>query len=141
MAEEVINPESAGSSPEAKPAEAPGGLVVPEAAPALERETKTEQAESRYSEILSKVLPGKAPSHQEDGQKKDIHTDAEILSKATDTATRVELLVGMAQVKGVHHAVSVARKLNDYYVLDMMHDELADKFHEELLKRGLINKE
>jgi len=41
----------------------------------------------------------------------------------------------------VAHAVRVAKRMNDLYVLDTMHDELADKLYDGLVSKGLIVKE
>ncbi|MEI9966320.1 MAG: hypothetical protein WDN67_01490 [Candidatus Moraniibacteriota bacterium] len=46
-----------------------------------------------------------------------------------DEGQRIEHLVSLAEAKGVPHAVSVARSLSDFYALDLMHDELAEKLH------------
>jgi hypothetical protein len=59
----------------------------------------------------------------------------------SDEESAVQKLLDLAGAKGVAHAVNVARKLNDYYALDRMHDELADRLYDGLLARGLIEKE
>ncbi|MFZ1654909.1 MAG: hypothetical protein WBO92_00625 [Candidatus Moraniibacteriota bacterium] len=110
---------------------------VPEGAPVVEQATEqaTEQVNEKYAAILSQTGGQSAPS---DGVVSD---DASQVSQATDAASRVTQLVELAQVKGVAHAVAVARKLNDFYVLDTMHDELADRLYEALKAKGLIQGE
>ncbi|MDD5083770.1 MAG: hypothetical protein PHT88_02415 [Candidatus Moranbacteria bacterium] len=67
-----------------------------------------------------------------------IHQDADKVALQTDADSKVAQLVDLAVAKGVVHAVKVARRLNDFYVLDQMHDDLANKFYESLKQNGLI---
>lgn len=108
-----------------------------EGAPAVERtgERAAEQVNEKYAAILSQSSPQSAAATD------DIDTDAAQVGQAMDAASRVTQLVELAQVKGVAHAVAVARKLNDFYVLDTMHDELADRLYEALKAKGLIQGE
>ncbi len=110
---------------------------VPEGSPVVERATEraTEQVNEKYAVILSQTGGQSVPS---DGVVSD---DASQVSQATDAASRVTQLVELAQVKGLAHAVAVARKLDDLYVLDTMHDQLADKLYEALKVKGLIKSE
>jgi len=105
-------------------------LVVPE--------TGREKTEERYNEILSKVSPQKAASLSDDDA---VVLDAKHIGALTDEESKVQKLLDLAGVKGVAHAVKVARSLRDYYALDRMHDELADKLYQGLLEKGLIEKE
>lgn len=110
-------------------------------APSTERiefhETGHERAEAKYKQILSKVVSPKPASASDD----DAVIDAKSLGDMTDEEGKVQRLVDLAQTKGVEHAVKVARSLGDYYVLDRMHDELAGKFYDGLVEKGLIEKE
>lgn len=72
----------------------------------------------------------------DDGQ---IEIDAKAVYDETDAEARVTKLVSLAEVNGVEHAVRVARKLNDFYVLDRMHDELSGKFYDALKAKGMIS--
>lgn len=98
-----------------------------------EQEASSEKVEDRFSDILSKA--GSAPVPMDDGQ---LAVDAEAVSKQTDAESQVAELLQMASIKGVPYAVKVARKLGDYYILDKMHDELAEKFYEALKAKGMI---
>jgi hypothetical protein len=71
----------------------------------------------------------------------DIHSDTEKLGQVIDTTSQVSQLVKLAKVKGLAHAVTVARKLNDLYVLDITHDEFVDKWYDELKADGIIKGE
>lgn len=110
-----------------------------ETTPVAERaaERSSESANEKYAAILRHS----GPSSQSTLPAADIQADAVGVSQATDAASRVTQLVELAQVKGVAHAVEVARKMNDLYVLDTMHDELADKLYEALKAKGLIQGE
>lgn len=115
-------------------------VARPETVPAVEQvaEHGSENANEKYTAILTQsgtAAQGAAASAD------DVHADAEVVGRATDAASRVTQLVELAQVKGVAHAVEVARKMNDLYVLDTMHDELADKLYDALKAKGLIQGE
>lgn len=111
----------------------------PELVPAAEQvaERSSESANEKYAAILAKA----DPSSPADPIIADVHPDAEKLGQVIDATSQVTQLVELAQVKGVAHAVEVARKMNDLYVLDTMHDELADKLYEALKAKGLIQGE
>lgn len=107
--------------------------INPLSEPSKEQEVSSEKAEDRFSDILTKA--GAAPVATDEGQ---LAVDAEAVSKRTDAESQVAELLQMASVKGVPYAVKVARKLGDYYILDKMHDELAEKFYEALKAKGMI---
>jgi len=102
-------------------------------------ETTKERVEGKYQELLSKVTPAQTITtpHDEDA----IVLDAKHIGAMTDEASKVQKLLDLANVKGVVHAVKVARSLKDYYALDTMHDELSGKFYDGLVEKGMIEKE
>lgn len=104
----------------------------PESAP----EKAAEVANERYQEILSKTSApqGSATSVVV----AEIEVDAKAVYDETDAEARVTKLVSLAETKGIEHAVRVAQKLDDFYVLDRMHDELSGKFYDALKAKGLI---
>ena len=121
------------TSPESLPVTpSPEGAVehAPEAA--------EERAGEKFSEILAKVPTAPAAAAQP-ADTAVVVDDAKSIAAEMDEETRVTKLVSLAQVKGVAHAVKVAEHLNDYYVLDRMHDELADKFYDALKAKGMID--
>lgn len=109
-------------------------LSVPETEPQVE--TAMERGSEQYAKILSAVQPGQTA--KEDNE---VDTDAHAVGSVEAAEQKVHKLIELAQVKGVAHAVRVAKRMNDLYVLDTMHDELADKLYEGLLSKGLITKE
>lgn len=110
------------------------GPTVPETAP----EKQGERIEGKYLEILQKTSPGAPATVVKDDEVKN---DAKTIGALTDEETKVKRLLDLAQEKGVAQAVKVAYALKDYYVLDRMHDELADKLYDGLVAKGLITKE
>lgn len=116
--------------------ELPETLPVPEKE--LHPEASQEHSEGKYNEILSKVsTQGAAVSHTDE----DASLDAKSIGATVDEESKIQKLLDLASVKGVAHAVRVARTLDDYYVLDQMHDALADRLYDGLLARGLIQKD
>lgn len=99
-------------------------------------EGKSERVGEQYSKILSQVQPGSGSTTDDEVEK-----DANVVGALEEAEKKVHTLVELAQVKGVAHAVRVAKRMNDLYVLDTMHDELADKLYEGLVSKGLITKE
>lgn len=97
-------------------------------------ETISEKVGEKYQHILSKVKTVVTPPHPP-----AVASDADALDTTTDAETVVAKLVVLAEVKGIPHAVAVAQKMNDYFLLDRMHDELADKFYEALKAKGLVD--
>jgi len=58
--------------------------------------------------------------------------------KSLDVERQVKVLVTIAFEKGITHSISVARKLNDAYLLDELHDKLRRELYEELIKKGKL---
>ena len=104
-----------------------------ESKPLVEKEQFLERAVEQKNERVGELL-----------QKIDTHTAAlqttsqsQITDDAAHLATideeeRVTKLLSLADTKGVVHAVSVARKLEDFYALDTLRDTLIERFHEKL---------
>lgn len=94
------------------------------------------ESESAYKNILSKVQ-----SVSDDDQDDDtLMDDASTLHQQIDRDSQIKHLVNLAFSKGVEYAVEVARKTEDYYVLDQLHDSLlADDLHDALISNGLID--
>ncbi|MFA9262603.1 MAG: hypothetical protein ACEQSB_04590 [Undibacterium sp.] len=101
-------------------------------------ESVPEKAIEKVNEKYAAILSQTAPAGQSVSVTANVDADATEVGRMTDATTRVNQLVELAQVKGVAHAVAVAQKMNDLYVLDTMHDELADKLYEALKAKGLI---
>lgn len=119
-----------GSGVERRPEADPSGS--PENIP----EKSAEVANERYQEILSKTATPQSPATS--AGTVEIEVDAKAVYDETDAEARVTKLVSLAETKGIEHAVRVAQKLNDFYVLDRIHDELSGKFYDALKTKGLI---
>lgn len=139
MPEEVLEGESREGGQESV-SEKPDGAI--EIFPAGEKEPAVEsgkeQLEGKYNEILSKVTPGGSVTTATDD---NVTLDAKSIGATADEESKIQKLLDLAATKGVVHAVNVARKLQDYYALDRMHDELVDKLYDGLLAKGLITKD
>lgn len=138
--EKIVGMKSEGKVPEALPEKQDGAEAG--ASSSRQRETaiesKREQAAGKYDEILAKVAsPSAAGTHADD----TVASDAASIDAIADEESKIQQLLDLAGAKGVAHAVKVARSLDDYYALDRMHDDLADKLYAGLLAKGLITKE
>ncbi len=63
--------------------------------------------------------------------------DADAIRHMEDADGRVQKLLDLARVKGVKHAVSVAKNI-DAYTLDKTHDRLVDELSDGLREQGLL---
>lgn len=101
----------------------------------VERKEGAQEKEAAYSKILSKV-PSDAPQTPQQG---NVSSDAKEMSEMKDYESKLEKLVGIAESKGVVHAVKVARHMEDNYLLDELHDKLLSQdLHDALVRKGLI---
>jgi hypothetical protein len=123
-----------------KEAAMPAGRVeapdVPEAR--TERREGFAEKEESYRKILAVASARPSRPASDD---RAVTDDVQALSAEMDADSHVRQLVDVAMAKGLVHAVQVARKLGDFYVLDRMHDELAEKFYDALVERGVIERE
>ncbi|NTW30430.1 MAG: hypothetical protein HGB34_00500 [Candidatus Moranbacteria bacterium] len=103
-------------------------------------EASKERAGERFSEILSRISKTTAPAvtASDDGQ---VELDAKSVYNEADEETRIAMLLSLVETKGPVYAVRVAQHLNDNFVLDRMHDELAGRFYEALVSKGVIRDE
>ena len=113
-------------------------VSAPEAVEMKEGAQETAQEkENFYDKILSKVKGSSTSNDDSDSQL--INDDAEIVGKEKDVESRIQTLLGIAESKGVVYAVKVARKIEDNYVLDELHDRmLGEEFHKALIQKGFI---
>ncbi len=135
MPEEVLVPE-VGVEKSVSVETGTGSGVRPEIKPEANPEKMRDQSAEQYAKILSRVSTTTASDDTQVAE--DVVALGEFAVSAEAAVTR---LVSLAETKGVVHAVAVAKKLGDYYVLDVMHDELADKLYEALLAKGLVQAE
>lgn len=110
-------------------------------------ETEVPQVENREAEITKENLQ-EVSSQQTVSTQQQIITDDKDKTKGAekdfkriknlDTARQVEVLSTLAFEKGINHSVSIARNLNNAYLLDELHDKLVGELHEELVKKGKL---
>ena len=107
--------------------------VEQEIMPENVQETIAAQNDNVYAQILSKVQSQPHTDHA------SVTQDASALHQISDRESQVSHLLDLAMTKGVVHAVKVAQQVEDYYVLDQLHDRMrAEDFHQALIARGLI---
>lgn len=102
---------------------------------APERKEGAAEKEAAYSKILSQVSPSVAVPVEET----EIASDAVKVNDEMDEESKIKNLVSLAELKGIPHAVKVAKHFEDNYLLDEFHDRmLSDEFHDALVKKGMI---
>lgn len=110
---------------------------APEVVPsAPEAEPKAPEEGKKYEKLLTAVTQSPIGSDTDAAE-----GEAGAIQALENEAEKVEQLVKLAQSKGLPHAIKVAEAMKDYYVLDMLHDELVDNLYDRLLEQGLITKE
>jgi hypothetical protein len=103
----------------------------------IERTEGAAEKEAAYSKILSKLPASGAKIPADPGQ--NVANDASIANAAMDAETKIQNLVKIAEVKGIPHAVKVARHMEDNYTLDEFHDRmLGEELHDALVEKGMI---
>ncbi len=100
-------------------------------------EGKQEKETNQFTEILNKAVPALGTT----GSAGNATDDARNLSLLADIESQVTRLLDLATQKGIPHAVHVAQKMKNYYLLDRMHDEMVDKFYQGLVEKGLVGKD
>jgi len=106
---------------------------LPEEKSLVEKEQVFEQAPEQKNERVGELLQ-KIDTHTASLQattQNQVKDDAANLS-LIDEEERVTRLLSLADTKGVVHAVSVARTLEDFYALDVFRDTLIERLHEKL---------
>lgn len=63
----------------------------------------------------------------------------ELISK--EKPDQIKKLVSLAFTKGLNYSFEVAKKLNDPYILDELHDILVDELYEQLIKKDKLKSE
>lgn len=102
----------------------------------VEKKEGSAEKEAAYAKIISKA-PAQAPAVPSDED--EVKKDAEAVNLEKDAESKINNLLGLAQNKGVIHAVKVAQHYEDNYVMDELHDRLlADELHDALVQKGLI---
>lgn len=88
---------------------------------------------------LSNVQPAQTkPAFAGDDDKaQEVKSDVRKI-KDMDVARQIKVLTALAFEKGILYSVTVARRLNNAYLLDELHDKLVGELHEELIKKGKL---
>lgn len=128
-------PEKKGSSEMEGDASRMETPIVPEQN--TERKEGSVEKDATYSKILSQAPQPVVLSSEE-----DVAADATHVDKEKDLESKISKLIGLAETKGIPHAVKVARHYQDNYLLDELHDRLlAEELHDALVKKGMIKEQ
>lgn len=108
--------------------------TIPAKEQTVERKEGGVEKEAAYSKILSQMPAISQPANDD-----EVAADAAKAHQEIDVESKIKSLVNIAEVKGIPHAVKVARHMEDNYALDEFHDRLmGEELHDALLKKGLI---
>ncbi len=106
----------------------------------VEKEAPLEKSGAEKDDAYGKILSKLGDDTQsDDGLDESVLDDVQSAIQKTDAESQISHLVDIAMLKGVVHAVKVARHLEDNYVLDAFHDRLmAEELHDALVEKGLL---
>jgi|GEM_PF-778430 len=105
----------------------------------LRTESVVEKSSSERDATYSKMLAQVQASPPTDEAQAEVAQDASEIHQGVDRDSQLSHLLDIAMTKGVEHAVATAEHLEDYYMLDQLHDTLLhDDFHAQLVQKGLI---
>ncbi|MEN8252413.1 MAG: hypothetical protein ABFQ53_02440 [Patescibacteria group bacterium] len=117
-------------------------LNEPRIAQKKEMERPVEKMKVEEDDSYQKILDKAKTQNDDDDEKHDEKTlmqDASTLHQQDNRESQLTHLVDLAMVKGIPHAVKVAQKAEDYYLLDQLHDNLlSEDLHDKLMTAGLI---
>ncbi len=100
----------------------------------LEKREATEKKEASSNGQMSELKKSIEDMDLDDGASMQAAASAESLAEVEE-GKRLKNLLELAKSKGVVFAVKVAQKMNDPYVLDLLHDKLAENgYYKEFLK-------
>lgn len=97
----------------------------------LTLEKQKEILKETVLEQISKVQP------VSDGQQKATDQSAKQV-QAEPREKQIKLLTDLAFEKGVVHAIEVAKRLDNPYLLDEFHDALVDELYNKLIETGKL---
>ena len=106
-------------------------------AEALKQPETKELTPEKEKEILKEAISDhvqKAKPVSDDQQKTIAAVTQKI--KGQPQENQVKLLTDLALEKGVSHAIEVAKRLDNPYLLDELHDALVDELYNKLVEKG-----
>jgi len=115
-----------------------GNIPAAESAAPFEQEKTAERREmSPDDRVVSAELRREIEMMQlDDNTKKDAEAKAEKIEFLGEKE-KIEHLLQMAREKGLVYAIHVARKMNEPYLLDVLHDTLAQEgFYKDFLGKS-----
>lgn len=106
-------------------------------AEALKQPETKELTPEKEKEILKQAISEhvqKAKPVSDDQQKSVAATSQQI--KGEPKEQQIKLLTDLALEKGISHAIEVAKRLDNPYLLDELHDALVDELYNKLVEQG-----
>lgn len=112
-------------------------VAAPEKTPVTPEKEPTPEAAAENAATYNKVLSTVQTRTSTDDDARVLQDVRAI--QQMDHESQITHLIDVALTEGVERAVTIARKADDYYVLDQLHDRLlSDELHEALVARGLV---
>lgn len=99
--------------------------------------TKENVKENEALNVQPATTQAKTAYTDDKDKETEVFLDAKKL-KDLDVSRQVRILTTLAFEKGILYSIKVARKLNDPYLLDELHDKLVGELHDELVKKGKL---
>ena len=100
-----------------------------------EKELTPEQHKEIYKEGVSKRIKTAQPVSL--AQEQVVVSSVQQI-KIEPKERQIQLLTDLAFEKGIPHAVEVAKRLENAYLLDEFHDALVDKLYNKLIEEGKL---
>ncbi len=112
-------------------------VAAPEKTPVTPEKESTPEAAVENAATYNKVLSTVQKQATSDD---DVRIAQDVRDmQGMDHESQITHLIDVALTEGVERAVTIARKADDYYILDQLHDRLlSDELHEALVARGLV---
>jgi len=119
--------------------EKPEALPEKELTQAIEKRLEEKENSAEREAVYYKILSGITTKKPAVPGAADVSADAEAANRGMDAESKINNLIELAEIKGIPHAVKVARHMEDNYTLDEFHDRLlGEELHSALVKKGLI---
>lgn len=113
-------------------------IVSGEFKKAREAEPDIEKEKAEIPKIEKKEVPTGQGAQATLQQARTASKDEIEKIKTLDKTRQIKVLTDVAFEKGIIYAVSIARNLNNAYILDEFHDQLVNQLYKKLIKKGKL---
>ena len=104
----------------------PETAISPEAAPEHAEPFVKQEGAVEHDHDIEKEAREKIGSMEEANHHQQISTHANDI-KQLDEEKKIQKLLDLAKAKGVEYAINVAKKTEDAYLIDVLHDKLVQE--------------